>query len=172
MNNIKQIRELYGATQEQIAQALNVNRVTIANWETGNSVASNANREKLSIYFGIGPEFFYDKKLDNTAKEMIISTANKAKQIVRESEGKRNKEDDFNKMFNSITFAEAMSRYMMSMKILLSVSDNGEIDKLETAVQINKKMGARLETILDLRKKELDAGEPSIEELMEEFLDK
>ena len=172
MNNIKQIRELYGATQEQIAQALNVNRVTIANWETGNSVASNANREKLSIYFGIGPEFFYDKKLDNTAKEMIISTANKAKQIVRESEGKRNKEDDFNKMFNSITFAEAMSRYMMSMKILLSVSDNGEIDKLETAVQINKKMGARLETILDLRKKELDAGEPSIEELMEEFSDK
>ena len=172
MNNIKQIRELYGATQEQIAQALNVNRVTIANWATGTSVASHANREKLSIYFGIGPEFFYDKKLDNTAKEMIISTANKAKQIVRESEGKRNKEDDFNKMFNSITFAEAMSRYMMSMKILLSVSDNGEIDMLETAVQINKKMGTRLETILDLRKKELDAGEPSIEELMEEFSDK
>lgn len=169
MNNIKQIREIYGATQDQIAKALGINRVTVANWESGSSIISNANREKLSLYFGIGPEFFYDKKIDSLAKEMIISTSNKAKQIIRESEGKRNKEDDFNSMFNSITFSEAMHRYMMSMKILLSVSDSGEIDKLETAVKINKKMGARLESILSLRKEESDAGEPSLDELLEEF---
>ena len=62
-NNLKQIREIYGATQEQIAEAISVNRVTVANWEAGNSVASGSNREKLSIYYGIGPEFFYDKEL-------------------------------------------------------------------------------------------------------------
>ena len=45
INNLKQIREIYGATQEQIARALSVNRVTVANWESGSTVASNANRE-------------------------------------------------------------------------------------------------------------------------------
>ena len=48
MNNLRIIRELYGATQEQVAQAINVNRVTVANWENGTSVASSSNREKLS----------------------------------------------------------------------------------------------------------------------------
>ena len=59
MNNLKEIREIYGATQEVVAAAINVNRVTVANWENGNSVASGSNQEKLSIYYGIGPEFFY-----------------------------------------------------------------------------------------------------------------
>ena len=40
MNNLKLIREIYGATQEQIAEAIGVNRVTVANWEIGASVAS------------------------------------------------------------------------------------------------------------------------------------
>ena len=74
-NNLKQIREIYGATQEQIAEAISVNRVTVANWESGNSVASGSNREKLSIYYGIGPEFFYDKELTEDAKE-YLSTVN------------------------------------------------------------------------------------------------
>ena len=59
MNNLKIIRELYGATQEQVAKAINVNRVTVANWENGTSVASSSNQEKLSFYYGIGSEFFY-----------------------------------------------------------------------------------------------------------------
>ena len=73
MNNLKQIRELYGATQEQIAQAINVNRVTVANWENGTSVASSSNQEKLSIYYGIGPEYFYEKELDEVAKKIVTS---------------------------------------------------------------------------------------------------
>lgn len=58
INNLRQIREIYGATQEQVAKAIAVNRVTVANWEAGNSIASSANREKLSLYYGIGPEYF------------------------------------------------------------------------------------------------------------------
>ena len=49
INNLKQIREIYGATQEQIARALSVNRVTVANWENGSTTASSANREKMSM---------------------------------------------------------------------------------------------------------------------------
>ena len=38
MNNLKKIREIYGATQEHVANALGVNRVTIANWENNKLV--------------------------------------------------------------------------------------------------------------------------------------
>ncbi len=169
MNNIKLIRELYGATQEQLAKALGVNRVTVANWEIGVSTASSANRERMSIYFGVGPEYFYDKELDNTAKEIIIKSAEKANEIIKESNGQRNKEDDFNKMINSITFAEAMSDYMFYTKILLAVSDSGDLDKLETALLINKKMGARLDAIIKLRKEEVESGEPTLSQLLEDL---
>ena len=40
INNLRQIREIYGATQEQVAKAIAVNRVTVANWEAGNSVSA------------------------------------------------------------------------------------------------------------------------------------
>ena len=138
MNNLKQIRELYGATQEQIAQAINVNRVTVANWENGTSVASSSNQEKLSIYYGIGPEYFYEKELDEVAKKIVTDTSARAQELTEKSEGKRVKEQDFHKMFESITFKQAMEQYMFSMKMLLATADSGELDKLKAAALINK----------------------------------
>ncbi|NCB26703.1 MAG: XRE family transcriptional regulator [Bacteroidia bacterium] len=168
MNNLKQIREIYGATQEQIAEALAVNRVTVANWESGNSTASSGNREKLSIYYGIGPEYLYDKELDETARQLVIDTAAKAKSVAAQSGGKLSKEDDFHKMFESLTFPEAMSRYMFSMKMLLATADSGELEKLKTASLINKKMGERLDAIIKLREKEAASDEPSLFDLLNE----
>lgn len=167
MNNLKQIRELYGATQEQIAQAINVNRVTVVNWESGVSVASGSNQEKLSIYYGIGPEYFYEKALDDVAKKIVIETSAKAQELTEKSEGKRIKEQDFHKMFESVTFKQAMELYMFSMKMLLATADSGELDKLKTAALINRKMGARLDAIVNLREEEEQSGEPSLFDLME-----
>ena len=167
MNNLKQIRELYGATQEQIAQAINVNRVTVANWESGTSVASSSNREKLSIYYGIGPEYFYEKALDDEARQLVLDTSARAQELAKESEGKRVKEQDFQKMFESITFKQAMEQYMFSMKMLLATADSGELDKLKTAALINKKMGPRLDAIIDLREQEANSDEPSLFDLIE-----
>ena len=166
MNNLKQIRELYGATQEQIAQAINVNRVTVANWESGTSVASNSNQEKLSMYYGIGPEYFYDKELDDDAKQLVLETSARAKELA-EKEGNRAKEEAFHKVFESITFKQAMEQYMFSMKMLLATADSGELDKLKTATLINKKMGSRLDAIINLREQEEKAGEPSLLDLIE-----
>ena len=50
MNNLKEIREMYGATQEEIASAIGVNRVTVANWELGKSTPSSANQEKSVLW--------------------------------------------------------------------------------------------------------------------------
>ena len=83
MNNLKRIREIYGATQEQIAKAIGVNRVTLANWEIGTTTVSKTNQEKLSIFYGIGPEFFYEKELDAIAETLIIGTAKTEKNCSR-----------------------------------------------------------------------------------------
>ena len=168
MNNLKQIRELYGATREQIAQAINVNRVTVANWENGTSVASSSNQEKLSIYYGIGPEYFYEKELDEVAKKIVTDTSTRAQELTQNSQGKRVKEQDFHKIFESVTFKQAMAQYMFSMKMLLATADSGELDKLKTAALINRKMGARLDAIIDLREQEESSGEPSLFDLIEE----
>lgn len=168
MNNLKQIREMYGATQEQVAQAINVNRVTVTNWENGLSVASSSNQEKLSIYYGIGPEYFYEKELDNEAKQLVINTSARAQELTKESDGKRVKERDFHRMFEAVTFKQAMEQYMFSMKMLLATADSGDLDKLKTAALINKKMGARLDAIIDLREQEVKSGEPSLFDLIEE----
>lgn len=167
MNNLKLIRELYGATQEQVATAINVNRVTVANWENNGSTASNSNQEKLSIYYGIGPEYFYKKELDDDARQLIALSSANAKKIAEESEGLRNKEEDFHKTFESFPFKEAMKRYMYATKMLLALADRGEIDKLETALKINEKLGARLESIIAIRREELNNGEPTLKELLE-----
>ena len=166
MNNLKQIRELYGATQEQIASAINVNRVTVANWEKGN-IASRANQERLSIYFGIGPEYFYEKELDETARQIIMHTSTKAQKITAESGGEKNKEDTFRQLFEDFTFQDAMDYYVLSMKLLLATADSGELSKLKTASLINKKMGTRLNAIIELREKEVALDEPSLFDLLE-----
>lgn len=167
INNLKEIREIYGATQEQIARALSVNRVTVANWESGSTVASNANREKMSMYYGIGPEFFYEQELNDEVRQLLKRTAEKERAVVSQSEGHKNKQEDFQKMFRELTFDRVMKDYMMTMKMLLAKADEADLDKLRTALTINKKMGNRLESIIKLREEEDEADGMSLFDLME-----
>lgn len=167
MNNLKQIRDLYGATQEEIASAIGVNRVTVVNWENGNSTASSANQEKLSLYYGIGPEYFYDRELDAPAQEQIIRTAEKERSVSAESEGRRRKHEEFHNVLENLSFKDAMQRYMISMKLLLATADNADLGSLETASLINKKMGQRLDAIINLRHEELRSKEPTLFDLLE-----
>ena len=167
INNLKQIREIYGATQEQIARALSVNRVTVANWENGSTTASSANREKMSMYYGIGPEFFYELELSEEAKQQIQRTAERERAVVTQSEGQKNKQEDFQKMFRKLTFDKVMQDYMMTMKMLLAKADEADLDKLRTALTINQKMGKRLQSIINLREEEDRDGDLSLFDLME-----
>lgn len=154
INNIKLIRETYGATQEQIARALSVNRVTVANWENGSSKPSSANREKMSLYYGIGPEFFYERELTDDAKALIVDMANRERAVVAESNGSANKQDDFSTAFAEITFDQVMENYMITTKILLAKADDADLETLRTAVELHKKMGRRLEAYLMIREDE------------------
>lgn len=166
INNLKQIREIYGATQEQIARALSVNRVTVANWENGSTTAFSANREKMSIYYGVGPEFFYEQELTEQAKQAIRQTAEREQAIVSQSNGKDNKPEDFHELFETVSFSRVMQDYMITMKILLAKVDDADLDTLRTALTINQKMGRRLAAIVSLREEEERSGDVPLTELM------
>ncbi len=172
MNNLKKIRDIYGATQEHIAQAIGVNRVTIANWENDISTASSTNQEKLSLFYGIGPEFFYNKELDSIAESMILQTSNREKSITEQSGGKRNKAEDFNELFSKTSFDEAIRKYMYAMKLLLASADSGDLEDLRNAALINQKMGERLQAIITLREDEELRKNISNEATLFELFDK
>lgn len=59
---LKGIRQKKGMTQRQLSEASGVNRVTIAKYETGKSVPSLSNAEKLA------------KALDVKIEELMSST--------------------------------------------------------------------------------------------------
>lgn len=171
INNLKQIREIYGATQEQIARALSVNRVTVANWENGSTMASSANREKMSMYYGISPDFFYEQELTDQVKQMIRQTAEREQAVVSQSGGKMNKQEDFHTMFETVSFDRVMREYMMSTKLLLAKADDADLETLRTALVINKKMGKRLEAIVKLREEEESNGDVPLADLLNSLLD-
>ncbi len=169
MNNFKLIREIYGATQDEIATAIGVNRATVSNWETGVSKASSSSLEKLSIYYGIGPECFYEVEIDEVRRQMLINNAKKAKQI--ESEGKKVKAEDFSKIFENLDFNEAVLKYMYAMKMLLASADMAKLEDLKNAYLINEKMGKRLHAIIQIREAEERAKKENDEATLYDLLD-
>lgn len=166
MNNLRLIREIYGATQSEIATILSVNRVTLAKWENDreNRVAQSV-LEKLSLFYGIGPECFYDIELDEQRKQVIINSSKKAKEVDEENHTK--KEEQFRELFSNTSFDEAISRYMIAMKVLLALSDEGKLDDLKIVHQITDKMNARLDAIIKVREK--DKSGETINELVDKL---
>lgn len=168
MNNMKLIREIYGATQSDIAKIIGVSRVTLSKWEndTENKVPDTI-LEKLSLFFGIGPESFYDVELDNRRKELILAAAIKAKEI--DSKNETSKEERFRELFLNTTFDEAISRYMFAMKVLLALSEDGKVEDLKIVHRINEKMNKRLESIISLKEEDKDSINDLIEQLSMEL---
>lgn len=173
-NNFKEIREIYGATQDEIAKIIGVNRATISQWETGSIRASNTNLEKLSIFYGVGADAFYDiDEIDAERRSLIIDTAKCAKEIEFKSKGQRNKVNDFKEMFENISFEETRSKFMFAMKMLLASADHAEtLEDLQVAYDINQKMARRLESIIKIREDEEKAKKEKNEDTLFDLLDK
>lgn len=172
INNMKKIREIYGATQDEIAKVAGVNRSTVSQWETGATRASNSKLEKLSIFYGIGPESFYElEELDEIRCKMLIDSANKEKQVKLESERPRDKAEELADMLEKMPFKKVMSRYMFAMKMLLATADHGELNDLKVAFEINQKMGRRLEAIISIREEEEIAKKENDEDTLFDLLD-
>lgn len=168
MNNLKLIREIYGATQDEISTAINVNRTTVSTWENSDDKkASNANLEKMSLFYGIGPEYFYEQPLDEIARGMLIDNSKRQKELESKKDSHHNKAEEFSQMLSNISFDDAIQQYMFAMKLFLTTIDEGSLDKLETALKINQKMGKRLETEVELKKQEQENNEESLSDLLD-----
>ena len=100
---------------------------------------------------------------------MVRETAEKARTIVAQSEGRRSKAAEYRDIFESTPFPVVMKRYMNAMKMLLATADHAELKDLETALQINEKMGRRLAAFIEVRRKEDAASEPSLAELLDQL---
>lgn len=50
--------------------------------------------------------------------------------------------------------------------LILATADSGELDRLKAVALINKKMGDRLDAIIDLREQEVKSGELSLFDLI------
>ena len=60
---------------------------------------------------------------------------------------------------------------MLAMKLLLSTADDGKLDELELAYEINQKMAKRLEAIISIRKDEEKAKKEKNEDTLYDLLD-
>ena len=89
----------------------------------------------------------------------------------KDSNREHAKAEDFHNLFCSLTFDKAVQKYMVATKLLLATADEGSLEKLETALKINKKMGARIESIVKIRKAENANNEESLSDLIESLSD-
>lgn len=159
-NHMKQIREIYGATQDEIAKAADVNRSTVSQWETGSIKASRTKRERLSIFYGIGPESFYDvEEIGEERRQILIEMSKKEREIKEQSGVERNKAEELSQLLSGVDFDEAMSKFMFSMKVMLASTDKGSLEDLQIALEISKKMTTRLQSIVDIRIEEEADGQ-------------
>lgn len=74
-------------------------------------------------------------------------------------------------MLETVSFTEAMNRFMFSMKMLLATADHGKLDDLVVAYEINRKMSRRLKAIIDLREEEERAKKDKNEDTLFDLLD-
>ncbi len=74
-------------------------------------------------------------------------------------------------MLQSLSFNEARARFMLAMKLLLSTADDGKLDELELAYEINQKMAKRLKAIISIRKDEEKAKKEKNEDTLYDLLD-
>lgn len=157
-NNLKYMREIYGATQEEIAERLDVSRVSISNWENGaGGRMSRVNQEKLTNLYGLSYDYFYDREIDNEAKNIIIETRNKARYA--EQEFDMQKEEKIQTIFKSYSFKDAVENYMYAMKMVIALADNCSLQELELAYKINEQMSKRLTTAFETRKQDIEKGD-------------
>ena len=98
---------------------------------------------------------------------MLIKTSKHQKELENTRQNDATKADDFHNLFSSITFDKAIQDYMVATKLLLATADNGSLDKLETALKINQKMGLRLENVVNIRKTENANNEESLSDLID-----
>ena len=156
MNNLKAIRRAFGATQDEVAYAIGVTRVTIAKWEGEFSHPTGANLNKMAIFYGIDGAYFYEWALDAETKALLAVNGETLRATQRADAAKQREIDELAVLMAPVTFADASAQYQLSLKLLTARVDEATLGELRTMVALHRKMGSVLYTLLEQREAEAE----------------
>lgn len=72
MNRLKQLRKSRGMTRVELAELMNVTKLTILNWEHGTHEIKGSNAKKLADHFGVSIPYLLGYDTNNTFSELIV----------------------------------------------------------------------------------------------------
>lgn len=71
MNRLKQLRKSRGMTRVELAELMNVTKLTVLNWEHGTHEIKGSNAKKLADCFGVSIPYLLGYDTDNTFSDLI-----------------------------------------------------------------------------------------------------
>lgn len=71
MNRLKQLRESKGMTRVELAELMNVTKLTVLNWEHGIHEIKGSNAKKLADHFNVSIPYLLGYDTDDTFSELI-----------------------------------------------------------------------------------------------------
>lgn len=71
MNRLKQLRKSKGIARVELAELMNVTKLTILNWEHGTHEIKGSNAKKLADCFNVSIPYLLGYDTDNTLSELI-----------------------------------------------------------------------------------------------------
>ena len=115
---IKDIREDNDLTQNDIANKLNVNRSTYANWENGDKLIPLEKLDDISVLFNVPFSYLLDKEMSYN-KKITIKKMNYKKMLDKINNIKKTKKQTYQDIANAIgvSKATAFKYYNNQMKI-------------------------------------------------------
>ncbi len=158
MNNLKIIRKLYGATQDEVALSIGVSRVTIAKWEGEFSSPTDAHLKKMAVFYGIDAPYFFELPIDDETRRTLKENGQTAREERRRDGRKRRDIDDLAVLMAPVTFDDAMGQYQLALKLLTAHAVEGTIGDLRTICELHDRMGNVLHNMLEQRLAEEDAA--------------
>lgn len=158
MNNLKVIRHAFGATQDEVAYAIGVTRVTIAKWEGEFSRPTSGNLKKMAIFYGIDSDYFYERPVDARIKLLLAGNGEKLRATQRADAAKQREIDELAVLMAPVTFDDAMGQYQLALKLLTAHAVEGTIGDLRTICDLHDRMGNVLHNMLEQRLAEEDAA--------------
>ena len=139
---IKDVREDNDYTQNDIANKLNVNRSTYANWENGDKLIPLEKLDEISVLFNVPFSYLLDMEI-SYSKKITIKKMNYKKMLDKINIIKKTKKQTYQDIGNAIgvSKATAFKYYNNQMKIpvdkliLLSIYIKYNIDELLEKIQ-------------------------------------
>ena len=127
MNNLKVIRRLYGATQDEVALSIGVSRVTIAKWEGEFSSPTDSHLKKMAVFYGIDTPYFFEIPLDDECRRTLKENGQIAREERRRDGRKRRDIDDLAVLMAPVTFTSGAKVWISRMQVRKSSSAVGMV---------------------------------------------